>query len=99
MQKKYTQSESLHQYALELRQQCLGEEHLDTAESLQGLADLYRDWGKYEEAASLYRHSLTIREKMLGWESPLLLKTRQSYTAMLQSIESEAARAEMLSCV
>jgi hypothetical protein len=77
----------LHQYVLALRQQCLGEEHLDTAESLQGLADLYREWGKYEEAASLYRHSLQIREKVLGWESPMLLKTRQTYTAMLQRME------------
>jgi tetratricopeptide (TPR) repeat protein/transcriptional regulator with XRE-family HTH domain len=87
VQQKYTQSESLHQYVLALRQQCLGEEHLDTAESLQGLADLYREWAKYEVAAPLYRHALEIREKVLGWESPTLLKTRQIYTAILQSME------------
>lgn len=65
-----------------------GEEHLDTAESLQGLADLYREWGKYEEAASLYMHSLKIRKKVLGWESPLLPKTRQIYTTMIQRMEN-----------
>lgn len=90
VQKKYEQSEPLHQRALCIRQQCLGEKHLDTAESLQGLADLYREWARYEEAAPLYVQVLAIREKMLGWESPSILKARQTYVAMLQIMESSS---------
>ena len=91
VQKKYEQAELLHRQALSIRQQCLGEKHLDTAESLHGLADLYRDWARYEEATPCYVQALAIREKILGWESPSILKGRQSYAAMLQIKEHEAS--------
>ena len=84
VQKQYEPSELFHLRVLSIRQQCLGEKHLDTAESLQGLADLYRESARYEEAAPFYVQALTIREKILGWESPSILKARQTYVAMLQ---------------
>jgi hypothetical protein len=88
--KKCEQSEQTHQRALSIRQQHLGEEHLDIAESLQGLADLYREWTRYEEAVLLYVQARAIREKILGWESPSLLKARQAYVAMLQIMGRDA---------
>jgi CHAT domain-containing protein/Tfp pilus assembly protein PilF len=48
----------------------LGPEHPSFATSLNNLAALYRDEGKYEEAESLYQRSLAIREKALGPEHP-----------------------------
>lgn len=45
------------------------------------------DGQRYGAYKSSYIHSLKIREKVLGWESPTLLKTRQIYSAMLQSMD------------
>lgn len=86
IQKKYEQSEQLHLLVFSIRQQYLGEKHLDTAESLQGLADLYREWARYKEAGPLYVRALAIRRRILGWESPSILKTRETYSAMLSTL-------------
>ena len=47
-----------------------GPEHLNTAQSLNNLAFLYSDRGKYAEAEPLYKQSLAIREKDLGPNHP-----------------------------
>jgi len=41
-------------------------DHPDVAGSLNRLAALYRDQGRYSEAESLYRRALAIAEKTLG---------------------------------
>ena len=48
----------------------LGPEHRSVAESLNNLAGLYRDQGKYAEAQLLYNRSLAIDYKVLGPEHP-----------------------------
>ena len=40
------------------------------AESVNNLANLYSDMGRYAEAEPLYRQSLEIREKKLGYDHP-----------------------------
>ncbi len=44
----------------------LGQEHPDTATSLNNLAELYKAMGDYAKAEPLYRRALAIREKALG---------------------------------
>jgi tetratricopeptide (TPR) repeat protein/transcriptional regulator with XRE-family HTH domain len=63
-----TEAEPLYQRALAIREQVLGPEHLDTAQSLYNLARLYYDEGRYAEGERLYRRALKIREKELGPE-------------------------------
>ena len=48
----------------------LGPDHPNVATSLNNLAELYRNQGKYAEAEPLYKRSLAIREKALGPDHP-----------------------------
>ena len=48
--------------ALVIREKGLGPEHPDTASTLNNLAVLYHDQGKYEEAESLHQRTLIIRD-------------------------------------
>jgi tetratricopeptide (TPR) repeat protein len=63
-----TEAEPLYLRALAIREQVLGPEHLDTAQSLYNLARLYYDEGRYAEGEQLYRRALAIREQVLGPE-------------------------------
>jgi non-specific serine/threonine protein kinase/serine/threonine-protein kinase len=64
----YAMAESLLTAAVELRQAELGEEHLDTIESLSYLGWL-RFWqGRYDEARVLHEQALAVRERELGAE-------------------------------
>jgi tetratricopeptide (TPR) repeat protein len=48
----------------------LGPEHTDTATSLNNLALLYKNQGKYEQAEPLIKRALAIRERVLGPDHP-----------------------------
>ena len=48
----------------------LGPSHPHVAGSLNGLANLYLDQGKYGDAQPLYRRALLISEKALGPAHP-----------------------------
>lgn len=71
------QAEPLFQKALEIRKQVLGFKHPDTADTLQDLAWLYLDQGKYEKAAPRYRLAFYIRCKELGAKDPKTAYTLQ----------------------
>jgi hypothetical protein len=47
---KYEQVEEMHQQALGLKETVLGEEHPSTLTSMNNLAGVLRDQGKYEQA-------------------------------------------------
>ena len=47
---------------------CLGHEHPDTLTSINNLASLYQDQGKYPDAEPLYKEALVGRQKTLGLE-------------------------------
>ena len=53
----------------------LGPEHPDTLGSLNNLAVLYWNQGKYEQAEPLYQRALEAQERVLGPEHPNTLGT------------------------
>lgn len=61
---------SVYEQALNISEEQLGENHPDTAASLDSLASLYREICQYEKAETLYLRALGIREKQLGEDHP-----------------------------
>ena len=57
-------AESFFRRALEMRENVLGENHTDTAQSLNNLAALYNDTKQFDKAQQLYERALTIRKKV-----------------------------------
>ena len=51
-----------------IHEKVLGGEHPDVATSLNTLASLYQEQGRYAEAEPLNKRALAIREKVLGGE-------------------------------
>lgn len=66
----YNGAQSLLKQVLEIREKKLGQEHSDTAQSLNDLAKTLQAQSQYREAESLYHRALAIRRKMLGSEHP-----------------------------
>lgn len=62
----YAEAEPLFLRALRIREQQLGKEHSDTAETLNNLAVLYSLQSHYPQAEPLYQRTLRIREQQLG---------------------------------
>jgi tetratricopeptide (TPR) repeat protein len=58
--------------------------HPDTARSLNNLALLYYQQGKYTEAEPLYERALAISEHILGSEHPHTQATRRNYDSLLE---------------
>jgi tetratricopeptide (TPR) repeat protein len=69
-QGKVELAEKLYLKALSLRQEALGEHHLDVGSSASNLAELYCSHGQFEEAEPLYLKVLEIYEKAFGPDHP-----------------------------
>jgi tetratricopeptide (TPR) repeat protein len=94
-QGQYARAIPLAAQVLEVRQQLLGEEHPDTATSLNNLALLYVDQGDYARAEPLYQQALAIRKKVLGEEHPDTA-TSLNNLARIYRRQGDYARAEPL---
>jgi tetratricopeptide (TPR) repeat protein len=68
--RRYDEAEPLYQQALAIMRERLGEQHPDTATSLNNLAGLYQAQGRYDEAEPLYQQALAIRKARLGEQHP-----------------------------
>jgi tetratricopeptide (TPR) repeat protein len=73
----------------------LGPEHPNVAESLNNLACLLREQGRYAEAEPLYRRALAINEKTVGPGHPDVA-TILNNLAMLLQLQGKYAEAEPL---
>jgi tetratricopeptide (TPR) repeat protein len=62
----YNSSIPFYEKALTISEEQLGENHSDTAISLNNLGSAYKIKGEYEKAKPLYLRSLKIREEQLG---------------------------------
>ena len=67
---QYADATSFLEQALTMREQVLGKEHLDVAQSLNNLAEHYRYQARYADAEPLYQRALAIRQQELGFEHP-----------------------------
>lgn len=66
------------QQALELRQTHLGPQHLDTAKTLEDLAEAYFRCDRHDSACHCWKQALGIYEAVLGSEHIAIAKTLQS---------------------
>ncbi len=66
----YAGARPYYERALAIREKVLGEDHPDTARSLNNLGSLLRAQGDYAEARPYYERALAVREKVLGGEHP-----------------------------
>ena len=69
-QGRYAEAEPPYKRALAIREQALGPEHPEVANSLSSLAALHRAQGRYGEAEPLFKRALAIYEKALGPDHP-----------------------------
>ncbi len=80
---------SVDQRALAIREQTLGPEHPQVAQSLNGLAHLYGVQGKQAEAKSLYQRALAIYKRTLGLDHPDAAIITKNYMSLLQRMQKE----------
>jgi tetratricopeptide (TPR) repeat protein len=92
---RYSDAEPLYVRALAIREKALGPEHLDLANSLNNLAELYWVQGQYAKAEPLHHRALAIREKALGPEHPDVANSLNGL-AGLYRIQGKYAKAEPL---
>ena len=69
--------------AIAIDEKTLGPEHPDLA-TLNNLALLYRDTGRYAEAEPLYERALVILDKSLPPDHPNLVLVRENYAVRPQ---------------
>ena len=81
--------------ALSIREKALSPDDANLANSLNDLALLYGEQGRYAEAEPLYKRALAIGEKMLGPEHPDVA-IRLSNLAVLYHTQGRTAQAEPL---
>lgn len=62
----YDEAAYWYEKSVEIRRECVGARHADTATSLNNLAELYRVQGRYERALPLAEEALAIRRDVLG---------------------------------
>jgi tetratricopeptide (TPR) repeat protein len=70
-QEKYDEAEWLYKRVVEIHEETLGPDHLDTAASLANLANFYsHDKDRQRDAEPPYQRAIAIRDKALGPEHP-----------------------------
>ncbi|KAK3690270.1 Tetratricopeptide repeat-domain-containing protein [Podospora appendiculata] len=81
----------------------LGLEHPDTLTSMNNLAFVWKDQGKFEEAEQMNRRALGGREKVLGLEHPDTLTSVSNLASVLQDQgkyeEAEQMNRRALVCI
>src|SRR5882672_11259327 len=74
---RYNEALPLAKRILEIRENALGPDHPEVAQSLNNLALLYATKGDYAQAEPLYQRGLGIREKALAQGQQLLQQAEQ----------------------
>ncbi|MEM8717231.1 MAG: toll/interleukin-1 receptor domain-containing protein, partial [Cyanobacteria bacterium P01_G01_bin.4] len=77
-----SEAEPLFQDALAMRKRLLGDEHPAVARSLNNLAGLYKDQGRYSEAEPLLQEALVMRKRLLGTEHPAVATSLNNLAAL-----------------
>ncbi|MDB9396941.1 tetratricopeptide repeat protein, partial [Microcystis aeruginosa] len=80
-----SEAKPLLQQSLAIRKQQLRDNHPDTAQSLNNLAELYLFQGRYSEAEPLLKQSLAIRKQQLGDNHPDTAQSLNNLAGLYQS--------------
>jgi len=71
-QAKTRHAAELYRQALKQREQTLGAEHIETAQTISSLAGAVKGLHEFSEADELYRRAFAIYEKALGYDHPFI---------------------------
>ncbi len=93
-QADYAEAEKLLLAALK-EAESFGEQDPRLAASLNNLALLYYNQGKYAQAEPLYQRALAIDEKALGPEHPQVATVLENYAALLHKLNRDAEADKM----
>jgi tetratricopeptide (TPR) repeat protein len=93
---RYREALPLHQKALKVRLEVLGDEHPETANSYNNVAGNLQAQGKYAAAAESYGKALAIYRKVLGEEHPATAFTYNNVGLNLQAQGKYAAAEELV---
>jgi tetratricopeptide (TPR) repeat protein len=85
-QGRYSEAEPLLLQALEIRRSQLGNDHPDTANSLNNLALLYYSTDRYAESAAYMEQALEIWERQLGADHPHTKTGRKNLEILRQAM-------------
>ncbi len=92
----YALAQPWYQQSVSIVKSRLGENHPDTATSLNNLANLYLHQGKYEQAEPLYIQTLELRKQFLGENHPNYAdKFEQFSSALPQSRKVRTSRTSL----
>ncbi|HVN04508.1 MAG TPA: serine/threonine-protein kinase [Bryobacteraceae bacterium] len=91
----FSQAQSLHTRAVDIRRRVLGPQHPDTLTSMNSLGASLAGQGRYAEAEKLNRATLEMRRRVLGPEHPDTLKSMSNLAIALRG-EGRFAEAEKL---
>ena len=94
-QGRYAEAKPLYIQAKTIRQELLGDRHLDVAISIKLLAGLYKSQGKYEEAEPLSKQALAMMQKLLGNRHPYVAYSINNLAGLYES-QGRYAEAEPL---
>ena len=73
----------MHRQALRLSETALGKVHPDTLASMNNLASVLSDQGKYKQAEEMHRQVLRLKETALGKEHPPTLASMNNLASVL----------------
>jgi tetratricopeptide (TPR) repeat protein len=92
---RFAEAETLYEQSVAIRAASFGADHPVVAQTLNMLANLYRQQGRFTEAESLYERSLAIRQKSLGADHPQVGASLNNL-AILYRHQGRSAEAEVL---
>jgi tetratricopeptide (TPR) repeat protein len=88
----YTTGRTWYERALAIDRKVLGEDHPQTAEDVQGLADLELRMGHFKEGKELAAKALAVRARVFGAESDVVAKSEKTLAdLLLDSGDAEGA--------
>ena len=73
---RYEEALPLYQRALAIREERLGGDHPNVADTLNDMAAVYYTTKRYREARPLFERALAIQERVLGEDHPHTAVTR-----------------------
>jgi CHAT domain-containing protein/Tfp pilus assembly protein PilF len=83
---RFQEAEALYRRAIAIREKAFSREHILVAQSLEGLAGVYRKMGRYAEAEPLLQRVLAIRERVASDEDPGTAQTFNSLAGVYRDV-------------